>query len=720
MDPPMNSIQRISKDCREIEMSHCRKVVFAVLSLAIILLAIYGNSFDCSWHFDDEPNITDNPNIHLQEISWQNIRQSLFSDRNNPGFPYRPVACLTFALNYYFGGKDVFGYHLVNLVVHWVSAVFLFLFIYHTLNLPKLRGKYSEQSYGLAVLTTFLWAINPVQVQAVTYIVQRMASMAGMFFILSMYLYLKARTSISRKVVVFFYGLCFASFLLAVGSKENAAMLPVVIFAYEAFIIQDDPFAFLRRNVVIVLIALGCTLLIGIGYLYFNGGGVFSFLKGYETARPFTLGQRLLTEPRVVVFYISLLLYPLTSRLNIAHYFEYSTSLFNPISTIFSILAVFFSIAFALYVARKRPLLSFSILFFFINHVIESSIFPLEIAYEHRNYIPSMLFFLPLVIGLFALLDLYKAKAIIKYTVAAFISLLMIGFGQAAYLRNFDWKTPRALWKDVVQKSPNLARGYHNLGRYYHDRAHLKKALQLYEEALRKPVTNRLDESFITHYNLGKIWTELKDHGKAESHFRQAINLNPSFSPAYNNLAGLLDRQGKYELVHEYLLESFRVDPYGPFLNQNLGLHYLRERKPEQAIFHLNRALQSSELRFGTILYLGIAYKQKGLLGRAAVLFQEALGQNPRDIRIHLHLTEVYHKSGHNTLANKAAEMVTELIPSKEVFHKILVDLLATDRTKNIQPDGNAIVPLLQQAFKRKITILNDWNESLQEVNLSQ
>jgi protein O-mannosyl-transferase len=184
----MNSTEHVSNNCREEALSHCRKLVFAFLSLAIILLAIYGNSFDCSWQFDDDPNITDNPNLHLEEITWQTIRQSLFSDRNNPGFLYRPVACLTIALNYYFGGKDVFGYHAVNLVIHWLSALFLFLFIYHTLNLPRLKQQYADRAYGLALLATVLWAINPVQVQAVTYIVQRMASLAGMFFILTMYL----------------------------------------------------------------------------------------------------------------------------------------------------------------------------------------------------------------------------------------------------------------------------------------------------------------------------------------------------------------------------------------------------------------------------------------------------------------------------------------------------------------------------------------------------
>jgi tetratricopeptide (TPR) repeat protein len=712
----MNSTECVSNNCREKALSHCRKLVFVVLSSAIILLAIYGNSFDCSWQFDDVPNITDNPRLHLEEITWQTIKQSLFSDRNNPGFPYRPVACFTIALNYYFGGEDVFGYHAVNLLIHWLSALFLFLFIYQTFRLPRLKQRYADCAYSLALLTTVLWAINPVQVQAVTYIVQRMASLAGMFFIMSMYLYLKARTSTSQRRRFLFFGMCFVGFLLAMGSKENAAMLPVVIFSYEAFLLQDDPVSFIRRNITLMLIVISCTLLLGIGYLYFRGGHVFSFLKGYETTRPFTLGQRLLTEPRVVVFYISLLLYPLTSRLNITHSFGLSGSLLDPISTLFCILIIVILIAFALFIVRKRPLLSFCILFFFLNHLIESSIFPLEIAYEHRNYIPSMLFFLPFTIGLIALTERYKTKKLTQYTLAAFIALLLIGFGHAVYLRNFDWKTQKTLWADSIKKSPDISRPYHNLGKYYHDRGHLEKALELYEQALEKTLYNRKDELFVTYFNLGKIWVGLRDYAQAEAIFREAICINPSFWPVYSELAGVYDRQGKDDLAHHYLLKAFELCPHDPITNLNLGLHYLRKRSYDQAMHHLKRALDARELRAKAVLYMAIAHKQKGRFGRAAVLFQEAIREKPLDIKTHLHLAEVYLKAGHKIWAIMEAEKAVGLILNQDAFQKITKDI-QTDNVRNLNPDWSIVIPLLQEALWRQAHILNEWSKLPKEAS---
>jgi protein O-mannosyl-transferase len=697
----------------ELSMTYCRKLVFTILALAIILFSIYSNSFYCSWQFDDEPNITENPNLHLKKITPETIKDALFSNRNNPGFPYRPVACITLALNYYFGGLDVFGYHLINIFIHLISSIFLFLFIYHTLNLPSLKEKYATHSYSIALLATIFWAINPVQVQAVTYIVQRMASLAGMFFILTMYLYLKARMTASRKRSFLFFAMSFVGFLLALGSKENAAMLPVVIFVYEALLIQEDPFSFIRRNFSLMLIVLVCTLLLGIGYLYFKGGNVFSFLEGYEN-RPFTLGQRLLTETRVVVFYLSLLLYPLTARLNIAHYFELSGSLIDPASTLFSILAVFLLIAFALYLARKRSLLSFCILFFFLNHVIESGIFSLEIAYEHRNYIPSMLFFLPISIGLIALIERYKTKKLMQFTLTAFITFVLIGFGHATYLRNFDWKNQKTLWSDSIKKSPDISRPYHNLGKYYHDSGHLEKALEFYEQALEKRLNNRKGELYVTYFTLGKVRAKMKNYAQAESFFRQVIQIHPSFWPVYNDLGGVYDKQGKDDLAHQYLVKAFRLFPHAPVTNLNLGLHYLRKRCPEQAMHHLKRASDAREFRAKAVFYMAIAHKQKGRFGRAAVLFQEAIRESPRDIKAYLQLAEVYLKAGHKVRAIAETEKAVQLIPNQDVFQKIIKDI-QTDNARNLNPDWIAVIPLLQEALVRRAHTFSEWSELLKK-----
>lgn len=701
--------------CNAQELSHCRKLVFAFLSLAALILLIYSNSFNCSWQFDDEPNITDNTNIHLEEISWHGIKQAIFSNARNPNFPYRPVACLSLALNYYFGQKEVLGYHIVNTSIHYFSAILLFLFIHSTLNSPKLKYKYSTDSYSLALITTVFWTINPVQVQAITYIVQRMASLAGLFFIMTMYFYLKGRVSDTPRQAHIYFALSILSFLMAIGSKENAAILPLVIFAYEILIIQENTTLFLKTNFGTILVIVFSFLLLGLIYLYFRSGNIFSFLNSYETVRPFSLTQRLLTETRVIILYITLLIYPITDRLNISHSIDLSNSLIDPISTLLSILIIVFLFVIALYIASKEPIISFCILFFILTHLIESSIFPLEIIYEHRNYIPSMLFFLPLAIGACRLIKRYKAKWIMQYSLLVFISFITVGFGHATYLRNFDWKTPETLWRDALNKSPDIFRPYNNLARHYQQLGLPEEALQLYKKGMGKKANNRNNEKFIAYYNIGNYYNNSGNYDSAEYFYRKARSLNPLFAPTYNNMAILFDKQGKQDLARKFFLKALDISSNAASINLNLGLSYIKTGQPHQAELHLKKAMALQEHRERCFRYLGIAYKHMGLLGLSAVNFHKAIEESPFSAELRLHLAEVYQVAGHRQLAEEQAGTVLDLINDMEHLQKIVAKSLSTGTSKRIHPDGYIVLPLLQTACVHRGSTLNKWSQFLSE-----
>jgi protein O-mannosyl-transferase len=711
----MYSTQQLSKDCKEIEISHCRKVVFAVLSLAIILLAVYGNSFNCSWHFDDEPNITTNPNLHMTELSREQIGRALKSDRNSPHSLYRPVACLSFALNHYFGDLNVFGYHLVNLVIHFLSSIFLFLFILNTLQLTSLKGRYSSNAYEIALLATVLWAINPIQTQAVTYIVQRMAALAAMFYILSMYFYLKARTVEGTQPKIAFFVSSGLSFLLALGSKENAAMLPMSLFLYEAIVLQEDTRAFFRKNVKWFALTLSFIALIGLLYFFSKHGNIFSFLKGYEN-RPFTLAERLLTQPRIFIFYITLLLYPMPNRLSIAHSFELSTSLFEPVTTFFAILFVFGLIAFSLAIARKSPLFAYCILFFVVNHFIESTIFSLELVFEHRNYLPSMLFFIPVAAGLCYLLDHFSNRKRMKYVLSAFIVLLLVGLGNSTFMRNFTWRNGESLWIDASEKAPGESRVHHNLGRFYQDHGFRQAAIEEYKKALQAPVGHRRDEEIVTHYNLAKLFTDLGDTQVAKTHYEKAIAMNPRFIPALNNLAALLDRLGETESANALLRRVLEFDPCDGHANLNTGLHYLRIKEHDKAIQHLTKARESVALEGDRLLYLGIAYKQRGEYGRSSIYLRRALDLRHRAMDAHLHLAEVYARTGLPAKAELEAEKAIELLmEDKRHPYRIIRQMTEPAETLHAEPALEIILPFISKVLGKRSAELNELEELIDE-----
>lgn len=700
-----------SNDHQGPELTYCRMAVFATVSLCILIFLVYSNSLHCSWHFDDVPNITKNPLLHMTRISWHSVKAAIFSDRNNPGIPYRPVACLSFAFNYYFGGLHVAGYHLVNIFIHLVSSIFLFLFIYRTLTLLTFKQKYGPSAYFIALLSTVFWAINPIQSQAITYIVQRMASLAAMFYIMAMYFYLKGRVADPGTRKTFYFVLCAVSFLFALGSKENAAMLPVSLLLFESLVLQQDTLRFFRRNLLKLAIVLGLTLTAGLAYLYIKSGNPFSFLNGYGN-RPFTLGQRLLTEPRIILLYISLLFYPMPDRLNIAHDITISTSLLHPISTLFSILIIAGLIAGAVLVSRKRPFISFSILFFFLNHVIESSIFSLELIFEHRNYLPSMFLFVPVAMGLEALLKIYTDKKTMKIILTSFIILVLIGLGHSTFMRNFAWKNEKSLWIDATDKSPDLCRPHHNLGKYYQDHGYYQKAIEEYRKALESPFMNRRDSLFVTYYNLGKIYAHKNAYKTAESFYDKALALNSDFPPLFNDMAALFDREGDPQRSHEYLIKTLKLSPHDPFATFNLGFYYLQQGKPAKAITYFSR-LPQHDTSFGERLplYLGIAMEQTGRFGRAAVYFNEVLKRNPKDIKAYLHLAEIYFRTGKRQQAEKEMANAVDLMGNKGVFQKILRDMTGKGKSQRLQPQKEIVIPLLREVLMKKSKRLKKWAE---------
>lgn len=476
-------------------MSSFQKNCFAFIAISIILVAIYFNSFQTVFHFDDGVNILKNKYVHLEKFNWQGIKRTFFAggskgDIYHPTL-YRPVAMFSFAMNYYFGMYEVFGYHLVNLIVHITATIFLFLFINQALNTGILKARYGEKSYSIALLATLLWATNPVQLQSVTYIVQRMASMAGMFYLMAMYFYLKGRVQ-NRTL---FYVIAFIAGILSVGSKENAIILPFSILFFDLFIIEGIT----RKNVKCHCMLMLWIILLGILLIYaLSGPETFSYAqleKGYAK-RDFTLGERLLTQPRVLFFYLSLLALPLPGRLTLTHTVFPSRSLIDPVTTLLAILGLALIITIIILKAKKWPLLTYCILFYFLNHLIEAGFFPLEMIYEHRNYIPSMLIFVPVAVLAVKVLEYSKRKSL-RYAVIGCLAFILLNQGNTVRTQNDVWRTEAGLWTHAMKVDPN-PRAIFNLGGSYFNLWDWKQAKKYWG------IVAHYNEVYGTNYAEGK------------------------------------------------------------------------------------------------------------------------------------------------------------------------------------------------------------------------
>jgi len=543
------------------------EVLLLLLMVAVTFL-VYANTLHNPFVFDDFVAITKNKNIRLTSFSlWEFIgspRQSIYSTR--------PLAMMSFALNYAIHQYEPFGYHLINIFIHLFTGIFLYYFIKTTCRVVSLQTVKSAEKkpYGISFIaygSAFLWLVNPVQTQAVNYVVQRMSSMAAMFFVLSMLLYAQSRLTENRNRKRQLFAGCLFSAILAVGSKENAAVLPAFIFLYEWYFFKDLSVPwFKRRALVLSLILLLICLL---GFLFLGGQPIERMAAKYAT-KNFTIDQRLLTEARVVIYYFSLIVYPHPSRLNLDYNFPLSFSIVNPISTLFSIIVIGVMIWLAFRIARKDRIISFSIFWYFGNLLIESSVIPVDIIYEHRVYLPSMLIFPALFILFYQKLRQKRMTILVFFAVVAVWSFWTME-------RNKVWRDEAVLWADAAKKSPDKARPHINLTDVLIARGKLSEAIRHAAIALRVD-----PDSAAAHINMGSA---LFSSGKIDAsmhHFERVLQISPYDHQAHNNLGLALVCKGKLEAAIAHFQKAVQIKP-----------GYTEAR------FHLKKALELHNVIYG-------------------------------------------------------------------------------------------------------------------------
>jgi tetratricopeptide (TPR) repeat protein len=682
----------------EQDLSSCRKNLFAFCCLIIVIFAIYSNTYHVSWQFDDFVNLIDHPGMHLKSLDWSEIKDTFFANR---GKLNRPVSAFSLALNYYFSGTKVFSYHLVNTSIHCLSAIFLFLFILHILKLPALEKKYGPIAYSVALLASMFWAINPVQTQAVTYIVQRMASLAGLFYVIALYFYSRGRAASGKSSRGFFLTLCAVSSLLAFGSKENTFVLPVSIFLYEIILIRKysirEWFKIHKRKCITILIAcIGLTAV----YLYFRQGGhIFSFLDGYQK-RVFTLEQRLLTEPRVILFYLSLLFYPTPSRLSLVHDFAVSQSLMEPVTTLISVLVIVALLLGATVYARRWPLVAFCVIFFFLNQVIESTVLPLELVFEHRNYIPSMLLFLPIAIVLVRVAS-SGPKSSFAAPAAATIAAILFGGAYATYARNWVWNTPETLWVDAASKAPGLWRPWQNLGRVYAERGDYAKALPLFLTSLSKRTDANKNDKYLTQYNLGVVYQNLGQLEEALFHYNEAERIYPAFAGAHNNRGAIFFQQGKLEEAITELKKAAARDAGNQVQAlSNLGFLLVKAGRIEEAMHYLQIANRMAPHNTQIMNRLGFTYRKEGRFGYALILFKKSIQEDPSNVHTYLYLADLYRERKMVIQAGGAMGRVFSLMEEKG--HQFVNEFLRREENEGILLDRSTIIALCKEECERQ------------------
>ncbi|MCM2357195.1 MAG: tetratricopeptide repeat protein [Geobacteraceae bacterium] len=543
-----------------------------ILLIALLGAAVYSNTFHVPFIFDDDTSIVNNAVV-------RNLQGFL----SGGGYDYNPrrfIGYLTFALNYRLGGMDVTGYHLFNLAVHIACALLVYYLVRLTLGTPyfgsaecgvrsaelttessKLKTQISNSSVirhpssFIALLAALLFVCHPVQTQAVTYIVQRLASLAAMFYLAALVLYVRARLFQEEGGMggrgVFLHILSILAAVAAMKTKEIAFTLPLVTALYEFFFFKGK----VGKRLLVLLPMLLTIVIIPLSLVEGEkpGGEMLADLS--EKARAETVLPRwgyLITQFRVIVTYLRLLILPVNQNLDY-DYPIYTSFFAPPVILSFLFLLALFGLAVYLFYQSKRGvrsaecgvrnserlengkfripnsefrIISFGLLWFFITLSVESSVVPIaDVIFEHRLYLPSAGIFVAAAVCLATLLGQYPARA---YMIAiALVGILSV----TAWKRNQVWGNEINLWHDTVKKSPDKARSRYNLAKALSGKGEIEQAIDQYKIVL------KLKPDYVeAHNNMGVLYGRLGLLDKAQEQYQLALTLKPDHQESIKNL----------------------------------------------------------------------------------------------------------------------------------------------------------------------------------------
>jgi len=591
-----------------------------IFLIVITGLLAYSNSFDCSFQFDDEQNIQEK--TLLRELD----PATIWNHDHNRFLPN-----LSFAVNYRLHEDKVWGYHFFNLLVHLLNALLVLGLVRIIFRTPQMRGHPLEaHQNGIALFAALLFVAHPLATQSVTYIVQRMASMTALFYLLSLWLYIRGRLSTGTKAYGL-YILCALSALAAFTSKPNSYTLPLALVLAEGVFFRKAEFKALAGNYRFWLLVV---LMFGFGAYAFDKYGDAirplrpDFVNEYREITPLSY---LCTQLTVIPKYVQLLVFPIS--LNLDYDWPLYGSLFQW-QVFCGLLFILALLGVGIWQWNKNSLIAFGILFFFLALAVESGLVPIDdLIFEHRTYLPSFGFFL--VVSAAGYSMLYKRGKRILYGSMALVVLMLTA---STYQRNKAWKDPETLWTDVISKSPQKARSYLKRGYIYRQRAtELRKqgAVEAMNRAYDKALADyaeaiRFNPSFAMAYvNRGKIYFDLEQDSLAISELSLAIQYDSTLAEAWSNRGAAYGRSGRRREALQDLNRALTLDPNstGALLNRSAVNQTLE--KHGEAIRDLQSYLNIVPSNAAVYNMIGVCRQHLGQFRESLMEFDTAIRINP-------------------------------------------------------------------------------------------
>lgn len=435
--------------------------LFVVVPLALmflIVVMVYLPGLRGPFVFDDYSNIIDNPDIAVRQLDSSTVLNAALSGQSGP--LKRPLAFASFALNYHFAGgfSNSLPFKITNLVIHLINVGLVYWLSYLLLaTIPKRGNSGSETTLRwVPALFAALWAVHPLNLTSVLYVVQRMTSLSALFVLIGLIMFVYGRQQLQRSasggLILLAIGYV-VGLVLGLASKENAVLLPLFIIVIEltCFDWKKLPPPDRRRLLCFYAAAILAPLLF---FVFWISARPETVSNAY-ISRDFTLPERLLTEGRVLWFYLRLIFAPNSAQLTLYHDdIAISSSLLSPWTTLPALIMWAVVLFLAIRHRKSHPVYSFAALWFLAGHVLESSFIGLEIAHEHRNYLPSIGPLLGLTYGIAA-----QLPKLGRFPMGiGLLPLIAIGFATLTYLRAHTWAHEDTIIEAMAYHHPRSAK----------------------------------------------------------------------------------------------------------------------------------------------------------------------------------------------------------------------------------------------------------------------
>ena len=621
-----------------------------ILAAGLIVLAgsvAYLNGCSGPLVLDDVASIAQNPTIRHLGSAWTPPPHSGVTVSG------RPVLNFSLALNWAAGGAALWGYHAANVLIHLLAALTLFGLVRRTL--AKTEGE--TGALWIAWAAALLWAVHPLQTEAVTYIIQRAESLMGLCYLLTLYGFVRYATEAKARWAVVSVLAC----LLGMGTKEVMVSAPVLVFLYDrVFVAGSWREAWRRRR--LYYGALAATWL-PLAYLVAstgNRGGTSGAGIGVPA------WSYWLTQFPAILQYLRLTVWPHPLV------FDYGTEwIRQPLSAVPAALAVLALGAGVVWLWLRRPALGFAGIAFFAI-LAPTSVIPggRQTMAEHRLYLALA----PLAVV--AALGLARAT---KLRPVFFLIVGLVGAGLvgATLARNQDYRSAWALYSDNVRQKPDNPFVRNNLGMALAALGRKREAVAQYRAALRLNA-----DAAETHNNLGVALSDLGQEEEAKRHYLEAIRLRPAYAAAYSNLGqtlfhlrelraaeaslrralelepglaeahlnlgNILFTAGQAPAAEAQFREALRLDPGYAEAENNLGNLLFRQGRLDEALAHVRAALRLNPRYPEPHLNLANLLASTGHLEEAAAEYRQTLQLDPGNPDAHYNLAQVLHRLGRN------------------------------------------------------------------------